>query len=66
MYILSVLKNNNLKNGNFIKLEIEIIKSFSVLDKFRANLLETAKEQSPNNILLKETNDRLSVNIDAL
>lgn len=64
--ILSVLKNNNLKNGNFIKLEIEIIKSFSVLDKFRANLLETAKEQSPNNILLKETNDRLSVNIDAL
>lgn len=64
--ILSVLKNNNLKNGNFIKLEIEIVKSFSVLDKFRANLLETAKEQSPNNILLKETNDRLSVNIDAL
>ncbi len=64
--ILSVLKNNNLKNGNFIKLEIEIIKSFSVLDKFRVNLLETAKEQSPNNILLKETNDRLSVNIDAL
>ena len=64
--ILSVLKNNNLKNGNFVKLEIEIIKSFSVLDKFRVNLLETAKEQSPNNILLKETNDRLSVNIDAL
>ena len=64
--ILSVLKNNNIEHGVFIKLEIEIIKSFSVLDKFRVNLLETAKEQSPNNILLKETNDRLSVNIDAL
>ena len=64
--ILSVLKNNNLKNGNFIKLEIEILQLFSVLDKFRANLLETAKEQSPNNILLKENNGRLSVNIDAL
>lgn len=64
--ILSVLKNNNIEHDVFIKLEIEIFKSFSVLDKFRANLLETAKEQSPNNILLKETNDRLSVNIDAL
>ncbi len=50
----------------FIKLEIEIFQSFSVLDKFRANLLETAKEQSPDNILLKENNGRLSVNIDAL
>ena len=64
--ILSVLKNNNIEHDVFIKLEIEIFQSFSVLDKFRANLLETAKEQSPNNILLKETNDRLSVNIDAL
>ena len=64
--ILSVLKNNNIEHDIFIKLEIEIFPSFSVLDKFRANLLETAKEQSPNNILLKETNDRLSVNIDAL
>lgn len=64
--IASVLKNNNLKNGNFIKLEIEIFKSFSVLDKFRANLLETAKEQSPDNILLKENDGSLSVNIDAL
>ena len=64
--ILSILKDNNIKKGIFVKLEIEIFKSFSVLDKFRANLLETAKEQSPNNILLKETNDRLSVNIDAL
>ena len=64
--ILSVLKDNNIKKGIFVKLEIEIFQSFSVLDKFRANLLETAKEQSPNNILLKETNDRLSVNIDAL
>ena len=64
--ILSVLKNNNIEHGVFIKLEIEILQLFSVLDKFRANLLETAKEQSPNNILLKETNDRLSVNIDAL
>lgn len=64
--ILSVLKNNNIEHDVFIKLEIEIFPSFSVLDKFRANLLETAKEQSPNNILLKETNDRLSVNIDAL
>ena len=64
--ILSVLKNNNIEHDVFIKLEIEIFPSFSALDKFRANLLETAKEQSPNNILLKETNDRLSVNIDAL
>ena len=64
--ILSILKDNNIKKGIFVKLEIEIFQSFSVLDKFRANLLETAKEQSPNNILLKETNDRLSVNIDAL
>lgn len=64
--ILSVLKNNNIEHDVFIKLEIEIFQSFSVLDKFRANLLETAKEQSPNNILLKENNDRLSVNIDAL
>ena len=64
--IKSVLKNNNIEHDVFIKLEIEILQLFSVLDKFRANLLETAKEQSPNNILLKETNDRLSVNIDAL
>lgn len=48
--ILSVLKNNNLKNGIFIKLEIEIFQSFSVLDKFRANLLETAEKHLPIDI----------------
>ncbi len=66
--ILSILKNKytNPEQMFFIKLEIEIFQSFSVLDKFRANLLETAKEQSPDNILLKENNGRLSVNIDAL
>ncbi|WP_300703636.1 hypothetical protein [uncultured Brachyspira sp.] len=66
--ILSILKNKytNPEQIFFIKLEIEIFQSFSVLDKFRANLSETAKEQSPDNILLKENNGRLSVNIDAL
>ena len=54
--ILSILKDNNIKKGIFVKLEIEIFQSFSVLDKFRANLLETAKEYLSTNNLINKIN----------
>ncbi len=50
--ILSILKNKytNPEQMFFIKLEIEIFQSFSVLDKFRANLSETAEKHLPIDI----------------